>query len=239
MGDLRTIILRHGETEWSLSGKHTSVTDLPLTENGKKRIRATGRGMVGPDRLLAPQMLCKVYVSPRRRAQETFKLIMESVPARDKSHIQIIQCNDIREWDYGDYEGLTTSEINELRKSRGLDKDKSWSIWEDGCEGGESPQHITDRLDGIISQIKDDQDKARAEGKNFDVLVVAHGHILRCFAQRWVERPIDENPNMILEAGGLGVLGYEHNCRQEPAIYLGGAFIVPAEMAPGIPDSGR
>lgn len=232
MPDLRTIILRHGETEWSLNGKHTSVTDLPLTENGKKRIRATGRAMVGPDRLICPTLLVKVYVSPRRRAQDTFRLIFESVPERERAKIEVVECEDIREWDYGNYEGMTTPEINALRKSQGLDKNRPWSIWEDGCEGGESPDQVTHRLDSLICRIKDDHDKARRQNQHYDVLVVAHGHILRCFAQRWIERPITENPNMILEAGGIGVLGYEHGRRDEPALYLGGAFIVPAELAP-------
>lgn len=134
----------------------------------------------------------------------------------------------IREWDYGDYEGITSKEIRALRAERGLG---SWDIWRDGCPGGESPEDIIERVDALIDEIRQqhhqpyigkDEDEAGCSG---DVLVVAHGHILRAFAMRWVDKPLAET-RFIMEAGGVGTLSYEHKNIEEPAILLGGGFVV-------------
>lgn len=116
----------------------------------------------------------------------------------------------VREWDYGDYEGLTSQQIRTQRAERG---EGPWDIWRDGCPGGESPQQITERLDGVIRDLRERFHvkaigKPRAEGEEgaSDVLIVAHGHILRAFAARWVGKNIAENPSLILEAGGVGTL---------------------------------
>lgn len=120
----------------------------------------------------------------------------------------------IREWDYGDYEGKTSPQIRRERESRGLGAD--WDIWRDGCEGGESPEDVTARLDALIQEIRTKWHKGRfgkeagwkgkdGTGPN-DVLIVAHGHILRSFAARWVGRRLEDNPSLILEAGGVGTL---------------------------------
>lgn len=124
---------------------------------------------------------------------------------------------------------MVTKDIKKLRESHGLNTD--WSIWSDGCEGGESPTQIQERLDILVNDIKDYHRKAIADHgeETSDVLVVAHGHILRAFVLRWINRHIEENPSMILEAGGVGVLSYEHHSVEEPAICIGGAFIVPGE----------
>jgi broad specificity phosphatase PhoE len=115
---------------------------------------------------------------------------------------------DIREWDYGDYEGLTSKTIREQREKSG---EGSWDIWRDGCPGGESPQQITDRLDKFIVEIRERWHskaigKPKGEAPPGDVLVVAHGHILRAFAGRWITKNIADNPSLILEAGGVGTL---------------------------------
>ncbi|KAF2202100.1 phosphoglycerate mutase-like protein [Delitschia confertaspora ATCC 74209] len=260
MPDPRVFIIRHGETEWSLNGRHTGTTELPLTANGEKRVRATGKALVGDDRLIVPGNLAHIYVSPRHRAQRTLELLdlgcrerypwvnpsspssnnasTASEPPVDdtsacliRTHADIEITEAIREWDYGDYEGLKSAEIRKSRKDRGLNED--WDIWRDGCEGGESVQQVTDRLDALIADIRSrfhtgrfgDQGGKKV-GKPNDVLIVAHGHILRAFAARWVGRRLEENPALILEAGGVGTLSYEHHTIEEPAILLGGAFVV-------------
>ncbi|CZT15591.1 related to phosphoglycerate mutase [Ramularia collo-cygni] len=238
----RVFIIRHGETEWSLNGRHTGTSDIPLTANGEKRIRATGNALVGDDRLIVPQNLAHIYVSPRKRAQRTLELLgfgcQEPLPwqahgeveeGRDSATRAKVEVTEsIREWDYGDYEGITSAEIQERRREKGEDE---WDIWRDGCPGGESPQQITERLDALIADIRK-RFHAHAIGKPkgsvnepFDVLVVAHGHILRAFAGRWIGKDIAENPSLILEAGGVGTLSYEHHRLGEPAILLGGAFV--------------
>nr|POE66189.1 sedoheptulose 1,7-bisphosphatase [Quercus suber] len=251
----RVFIIRHGETEWSLNGRHTGTSDIPLTENGEKRVRATGRALVGADRLIVPKNLAHIYVSPRKRAQRTLELLglgpteqdlpwdchgkIEPGSERDagatgaqghggnvSAKVEVTEA--VREWDYGDYEGITSKEIAAQRKERGEEK---WDIWRDGCPGGESPQQITQRLDELIADLRRrfhahaiGQPKGSVE-KPYDVLIVAHGHILRAFAGRWVGKDIADNPSLLLEAGGVGTLSYEHHSLNEPAILLGGAFM--------------
>ncbi|KAF2773400.1 phosphoglycerate mutase-like protein [Teratosphaeria nubilosa] len=253
----RVFIIRHGETEWSLNGRHTGISDIPLTVNGEKRVRATGRALVGNDRLIVPKNLAHIYVSPRKRAQRTLELLglgckEESIPwqqhgdlaepnrgedreitATDagtahQTNAEIEVTEAVREWDYGDYEGVTSEEIKKHREDKG---EPAWDIWRNGCPGGESPQQITERLDALIADIRK-RFHGHAIGKikgsvkePYDVLVVAHGHILRAFAGRWVGKNIADNPSLILEAGGVGTLSYEHHSLEEPAILLGGAFM--------------
>lgn len=148
----RVFIIRHGETEWSLDGRHTGLSDIPLTANGERRIKATGRALVGPDRLIVPRNLAHVYVSPRTRAQRTVELLNlgcaeplpwsgkhpenhEEVGARSEARIEVTE--NVREWDYGDYEGVTSATIREERKEKG---EAEWDIWRDGCPGGEYVQ---------------------------------------------------------------------------------------------------
>jgi len=241
MSDPRCFIIRHGETEWSLNGRHTGSTDLKLTENGEKRMRATGRALVGEDRLIAPSKIAHIYVSPRQRAQRTLELLdlgcHDRLPWQDPRHNETqtgddlqsrakVQVTDaVREWDYGYYEGLTSKQIRKDREERG---EKVWDIWRDGCPGGESPADITKRLDALITEIRSKYHNKAVEDKDAqgDVLVVAHGHILRAFAMRWIGRELTEGVSLLLEAGGVGTLSYEHHKIDEPAILLGGAFVV-------------
>lgn len=148
----RVFIIRHGETEWSLNGRHTGITDIPLTANGERRIRATGKALVGPDRLIVPKHLAHIYVSPRKRAQRTLELLglgvkhgipweqhgelaEHNVTEEEGCDAKIEVTEEIREWDYGEYEGITTPEIRKRRKEKG--QREAWDIWRDGCPGGE------------------------------------------------------------------------------------------------------
>ncbi|KNG80521.1 phosphoglycerate mutase family protein [Aspergillus nomiae NRRL 13137] len=234
----RCFIIRHGETEWSLNGRHTGTTDLALTANGEKRVKATGKALVGNDRLIAPRKLVHVYVSPRARAQRTLELLEigcrerlpwnearrteDEEPIRTEAKVEITEA--VREWDYGDYEGLTSKQIREMRKENG---EEPWDIWRDGCPGGESPEDVVRRLDALIADIRKKFHGPcfDSESQQGDVLIVAHGHILRAFAMRWTGKPLTETA-LILEAGGVGTLSYEHHNIEEPAIILGGGFVV-------------
>ena len=145
---------------------------------------------------------------------------------------------DIREWDYGDYEGLTSAQIKEQREKAG---EKVWDIWTDGCPGGESPADVTKRLDRLIKDIRarfhnEAIGKPKGQAPISDVLLVAHGHILRAFAMRWIGRELTDGVSLLLEgtldltlsnhqglltspaAGGVGTLSYEHRSLHEPAI---------------------
>ena len=207
--------------------------------------RAHVRNLHSPSNALAHPLTCDVasYVSPRTRAQRTLELLdlgcrdrfpwakdsgepTSTLDARTNASIEIT--DRVREWDYGDYEGIKSAEVRELRKQRGLNED--WDIWRDGCEGGESPEDVTKRLDELIAELREKHHKGKfgKDGKPNDVLIVAHGHILRAFAARWIGKRLEDNPSLILEAGGVGTLSYEHHRIEEPAILLGGAFVVDA-----------
>jgi probable phosphoglycerate mutase len=171
------LLVRHGETEWSLSGQHTSRTDLPLTENGRKR--------TGPlHRVLAERSFALVLCSPLRRARETCEL----AGFGDRAEI----VDDLREWDYGEYEGLTTPQIREQRPD--------WNLWTDGNPGGESPSQVAARADRVISRLK------AADG---DAIAFAHGHILRVLAARWMEMSVSAGARLVLSPGTICTLGYE------------------------------
>jgi broad specificity phosphatase PhoE len=175
------VLVRHGETEWSASGQHTSRTDLPLVEAGREQARALAPAL--RDRTFA-----RVLSSPLKRARETCELIGfgKVVELRDELH----------EWDYGDYEGLTTPQIK--------DKRPDWDLWQDGCPGGESPDQVSSRADRVLSSL---------QGVDGQVLVFAHGHFLRVLSARWLEMPVSAGARLMLSAGALCVLGHERETR--------------------------
>ena len=173
-----TVVVRHGETDWSASGRHTSRTDLPLNEDGRSRAAALAAE-------LSRRSYALVLCSPLRRARETCELAGFGAVA--------VVCEDLREWDYGDYEGLTTPEIRAQRPD--------WNLWRDGCPGGELPEQVGARADRVLL-------RARAAGG--DVLVFAHGHILRVLTARWLEMKPAAGGRFALGAGATGVLGHEH-----------------------------
>src|ERR1043166_2179883 len=142
------VVIRHGETTWSAAGRHTSVTDLPLTPAGEKQAEA-----LRP--MLAGREFAAVLCSPRERARHTAALAGLAVTAID---------DDLAEWRYGEYEGITTPQIREI--------DPDWDLWLDGCPGGETPAEVGVRLDRVL-------DRARAALDRGDVALVAHGHSLR------------------------------------------------------------
>ena len=177
----RIVVVRHGATEWSENGRHTSRTDLPLLTAGIERARALAPALAGYDFAL-------VLSSPLERARVTAELAgfgdrVEATP-------------DLREWDYGDYEGLTSPQIRE--------RDPSWSLWTDGCPGGESPEQVAARADRLI---------ARAVTAPGDVLMFAHGHILRSLSARWIGLPVASGERLALRPATISVLGHEHATR--------------------------
>ncbi|KAG8827299.1 hypothetical protein FRC17_007889 [Serendipita sp. 399] len=192
----RLFLIRHGETEWTINGRHTGRSDIPLTENGVKIIERNRTRIVGPDskesltdvyprlkwrsslELVQVPNICHVLVSPRQRAQKTFFTLFEGqdLPSYETTE-------SVREWDYGDYEGLHISEIKA--------KNPDWIIWRDGCPNGESVEDITKRIDGTIEKVEKVREyhrkyKEEGVGKR-DMVIVAHGHFLRAFIARWVE----------------------------------------------------
>lgn len=181
------VVVRHGATEWSEASRHTSRTDLPLLSEGRRQAEDLAR-------ILRPDDFGLVLCSPRRRARETCEL----AGFGDRAEIT----EDLREWDYGAYEGLTTPQIHEQRPD--------WSLWLDGCPEGESPQQVCARADRVLERVgagraPDEQAKP--------VILFAHGHILRVFGARWIELDVTGGGRLLLKPAALGVLGYERETR--------------------------
>jgi broad specificity phosphatase PhoE len=175
------LLVRHAETEWSRSGRHTGRTDLPLTAAG----RASAEAIAGR---LGEQSFERVFVSPLRRARETCELCGLGAIARPLPALM--------EWDYGDYEGLTSAEIDVLHPG--------WSLWRDGCPKGESPAAASARADEAIDML------LTGSGRT---AVFAHGHILRLLAARWIEAQPALGARLMLSTGTVSMLGFEHGLR--------------------------
>ncbi len=175
------ILVRHGETEWSRTRRHTGRTDVPLTAEGRAEARrlAERLGRRGYDQVLT---------SPLARAVETCRLAGLAGAAEKRPALM--------EWDYGDYEGRTTADIEAERPG--------WLLWRDGCPGGESPADVGARIDPLVAEL------AGAQGY---VAVFAHGHVLRVLAARWAELPPEDGRRLALSTAAVSILGYEHEAR--------------------------
>jgi broad specificity phosphatase PhoE len=185
-------LIRHGETEWSLSGQHTGITDIPLTENGRKVAR-----LLAP--VLAQESFALVLSSPLGRARKTCEL------ARLGERAEIDR--DLMEWNYGEYEGLTTNQIRARRPG--------WMLFNDGCPGGESPEQVGARADRVIARVR------ALEGH---VALFAHGHIFRVFAARWLGFPATAGCHFLLDTATLNILSYY---RGIPAVKRWNAMLTP------------
>lgn len=177
-------LVRHGETAWSATGQHTSLTDLSLTERGEEEARSLGRRLVG----LSPQA---VFTSPLKRAMRTCELAgFGSVAKIDE---------DLVEWNYGEYEGRRLAEIRSVRPG--------WDLFRDGCPGGESPADVGARADAFSRRLR----AASAQGVSF---VFSSGHFLRVLAARWLGLGPESARYLLLSTASLSALGYENDLSQ-------------------------
>ncbi|TIX91137.1 histidine phosphatase family protein [Rhizobium sp. P44RR-XXIV] len=179
-------LVRHGQTEWSLSGRHTGRTDIPLTPAGEEAARKVA------DRLPAIDFAA-VWSSPSQRAQNTCTL----AGFGDRRVVK----DDLAEWDYGAYEGITTKAIHAERPG--------WQVFRDGCPNGETAADVGARADRIIGELR------AIDGS---VLIFSSAHFLRAFAARWVGLPPQDGARLILDTTSISVLGYEHDMT-EPVIH--------------------
>ncbi|KAM3074652.1 hypothetical protein ACMFMG_008080 [Clarireedia jacksonii] len=209
-----------GETEWSMSGRYTGRTDIPLTPHGEEQVSSSASVIVGPGKLIDPTKIVHLFISPRTRARRTYDILFDQTTQKQFGENAEIT-EDIREWEYGAYEGLFTAQIRAARKEKGLDKERPWNIWLDGCEEGESAAEVSDRLDSVIAKIREIQGPYMHGEKHVDIVLIAHGHILRAFTKRWLGFELGVSLPMMLEPGAVGVLSYEHHNVKEPAFLLG------------------
>ena len=191
VGNHRLVLLRHGETEWSLSGQHTGRTDIDLTENGREQAKLAG---ITLERLALKNPL--VVSSPRRRALVTAELAGLAV-----DEISPL----LAEWDYGDYEGLTTHDIRT--------ETPGWLLWTYGCPGGESVDEVSMRADQALTLALDHL-------PDRDVVFVSHGHFSRSVITRWVEQPLHEGSRYGFGTAAVAVCGFEYGLRQLSALGL-------------------
>jgi broad specificity phosphatase PhoE len=185
-------LIRHGETEWSVSGQHTGTTDIPLTENGRRIAR-----LLKP--VLTKETFALVLTSPLQRARETCELAGLGGSAEID--------RDLMEWNYGEYEGLTSQQIHAKRPG--------WMVFTDGCPGGESPEQVGARVDRVIAKIR------AVEGH---VTLFAHGHVLRAFAARWLGLRAMDGCHFLLDTATLNIMSYY---RGTPAVQRWNAPLVP------------
>jgi len=171
------VLVRHGQTEWTLSGQHTGTTDIPLTERGKQQAELVGTW-------LGRHTFERVLTSPLQRAAETCRLAGLGDQADS--------CPELVEWNYGEYEGLTTPEIRERRPD--------WFLWRDGCPGGETAPDVGARIGPLVAELRD------LEG---DAILFAHGHVLRVLTARWLGLGPEAGALLALSPATLSVLGWE------------------------------
>lgn len=179
MPDLPELYLaRHGETAWSLSGQHTGLTDIPLTEHGERNAKRLGERLQGIH-------FDHVFTSPLVRAHHTCDLAGLGARAEIDP--------DLVEWNYGDYEGLTTKHIRETRPD--------WQLFRDGCPGGESVEQVGARADRVVTRLR------ACQGST---IIFSSGHFLRVLAARWIGLPPSGGALFVLTTATLSMLGYEH-----------------------------
>jgi broad specificity phosphatase PhoE len=178
---MRIVLVRHGETEWSAAGRHTSFTDVSLTDAGRRAAEALGARLAG-------RRFALVLRSPRERSRDTCELAGYGGQAQVD--------DDLVEWDYGEYEGLTTPQIRESRPG--------WSVWTDDAPGGETPAEVGARADRVL---------ARALAADGDVALFAHGHLLRVLGARWIELEPEAGATLGLDTAALCELGFERERR--------------------------
>ncbi len=177
-------LIRHGETEWSLSGQHTGRTDIALTAHGRRRAEVLRDYLAG-------MRFDRVMVSPMRRVRETCAIA-------GYGDLAVVE-EGLREWDYGVYEGKTTAEIRSVVPG--------WSVWKDEIVDGETVEHVGDRADWVIAKALE---VVPAVGK---VALFAHAHILRILAARWIGLAADGGRLLSLGTGSVSVLGWERETR--------------------------
>ena len=197
-------LIRHGETEWSLSGAHTSTTDIPLTEHGRQRALELKEYLHG-------KKFAAVLVSPMQRARETCRLAGYGDVAQVEPGLV--------EWNYGDAEGKTTAQMRAL-------KGPQWSVWSSPLVGGETVEQVGVRADGVIARALAAASNPTHDGKTVmdgppnvsvgvskAVALFAHAHILRILAARWLGLPAVDGQMLALGTGSLSVLGHERETR--------------------------
>jgi broad specificity phosphatase PhoE len=198
----QALLIRHAETEWSRAGRHTGRSDIPLTEHGRSTAGQLRARLAGLD-------FQRVLCSPLTRSRETCSLSGFGALA--------VECPDLLEWDYGEYEGLTSAEIKQQRPD--------WNLWRDGCPGGEAPGDVGARADRVLAELY---------GSSATTAIFSHGHMLRVLGARWIGLQAAHGGNLGLATGAICLLAHEH---QAPILSRwndvgSGAFVAEGATGP-------
>jgi broad specificity phosphatase PhoE len=188
----RVYFIRHGQTEWSVSGRHTSHTDLPLTPQGEVMARGLAATLKGIE------FSC-VLTSPRLRARSTCALA--GLAGKGDSAAQIEP--NLAEWDYGKYEGLRSDEIHAHRPH--------WDLWKNGCPGGEKPAQVAQRAEQLVSRLC---------GLSGNIALFSHGHFGRVLAARWIKLPVQQGRHFTIDPASIGILTFDASHPQRRVIAL-------------------
>ncbi len=181
-------LIRHGETEWSLSGQHTGQTEIPLTASGEAAARQLGERLRGVK-------FDHAFTSPRQRAIATWKL--SGLQPEAAVH------EDLAEWHYGDFEGLTSAEIKK--------RWPGWNVFADGCPNGESPADVSARADRVVDWL---------QTLGGTTAICCHGHFGRALGARWIGLPIVDAGSLLLSTASVSILDFEHGQKDRPAVLL-------------------
>ncbi len=184
----QVFLVRHGETAWSATGQHTGLTDIPLTPAGESHASELQNCLAGHE-------FAQVWTSPLQRARRTCELAGFGTEAQVDANLV--------EWDYGDFEGMTTPQIHE--------RQPDWQLFQHGCPGGESIAAVGQRADRVVARLR------QTDG---NVLLFSSGHFLRVLAARWLGLDAGFGRLFLLSTATLSILGYEHNRLDEPVIRL-------------------
>jgi probable phosphoglycerate mutase len=183
------VLVRHGETEWSVAGKHTGLTEVPLTAHGEAQAASLAALL---KKVLAGRRVVLSLTSPRGRATHTAELAGVSATVEP----------DLAEIDYGEYEGLTTAAVRTSAPG--------WSVWTGALPGGETLEAVAARVDGLIARVRDALAHAESDDPPSAVVLVGHGHLLRIVAARWIGLPPSAGALFALGTASVSVLGREH-----------------------------
>lgn len=183
MAERQLWLLRHGATEWAINGRHTGNTDIPLLPEGELEAKAL-------EPILSKQSFAAVFTSPLQRARRTCEL------AGLAKRAEVL--DELKEWNYGDYEGITSQEIHQTNPN--------WSIWSDGCPNGEDAKTVQNRCESVINRA------ITAPGQG-DIALFAHGHILRALSGTWLGLGAEGGKLLIIGTACINILGFEHGLR--------------------------
>ncbi|KNC96822.1 uncharacterized protein SPPG_07656 [Spizellomyces punctatus DAOM BR117] len=206
-GNWSIALVRHGATEWTATGQHTGATDIPLSDVGVKQAQCLGRHFARTFHGDLTRQYAYAFVSPKERAKQTCDVVLKLAGGKT---LKVIEDRDLAEWNYGEYEGLTSAEIRK-RDPAGED----WNVFIHGCPGGETAADVGKRVDRFLQRARE---LALSLDNPKNILAFSHGHVLRVLGARWIGLPPDHGRFLAYNTAAVSYLAFEHNNLNEPVL---------------------